>query len=622
MPFIERWGIIIVIFLFTFPLYFVDYDIGLDASYIWGLNWLFVHDYETLKNLIYPFGPLAFLKIPTVIGHNLFFQICFFSILKIGFIWLMLKLSDVMQNNNKFATLFITFIVSFFANIDFLIMGCCLILMLLCYKKNNLINFIISVFIAFIGLFIKISIGISAFSVIGIFMGINLFYSRSIIQLIKQLGIIFSIGFVAGMVVFGSVNIYFHFLVGAYKLTGGYGDTLSLHPNNNWLLLFPFLILMIIFPFICKEKDVRITYLLSLFLLFAAWKHSFIREDIYHYRVLLTFLFVFWGIIFIASSSKKMITLLFASVTILLLYANMRNIPMYKPIEREITGINNFTEILKYKAFKQRMLDISENNISSNKLVPELLEVIGDATIDVYPWEFSYIAANHFKWKPRKTLGMKIFAENDKNLKYAENADYGHSFSSPQFVLFHISKDIYHGYLSSIDNRYILNDEPLLIYNLLNNYTLTNTTDKFMLFEKDTISHFEDIYLEEFEDNKFGEWIDIPYYTNEMIRLNVHSSNTFLGKLNKMVYKETAYFIDYQFENDEILTYRYVPQTAVDGLWCNPFIRTPNPDEIESKVVKVRLRNANPLLVKNVVKTQIQHIKTKKIFLQPPMNEE
>jgi hypothetical protein len=609
---IEKWAAIIIIFLFTFPFYYAGYGIGLDASYVWGLNWLFVNDYETLKQLIYPFGPLAFIKIPTAIGYNLFISILFYSILKLGFIWLMFKLSDVMQNNNRYATIFIVFLVSFFTNIDFLIFGCCLILILLYYKKEKIIYFIISVLIAIFGLFIKLSIGTSAMSIIGILMLINLYYSKSMVQLIKQAGIIILIGFVAGMLVFGSVNTYFHFLIGGYKLTGGYGDVLSLHPNNNWLLLFPFLILMIIFPIICKEKDTRITYILSLFLLYAAWKHSFIREDIYHYSILLTFLIVFWGIIFIVSSSKKTFTFLVASVTVLLLYANMSNIPMYRGIQREITGINNFKDILDFNAFKQKMLSTSESNISKNKFNPELREIIGDATVDVYPWEFSYIAANQLKWKPRTTLEIGASTSHWASQKASEN--YLLDDSSPQFVVFQTNKDRHGGKFGSIDDRYLLNDEPLVIYNILNNYTLLEKTNDFLLFKRDTVSHFENIYLDEIQDYKFGEWIDIPCNTNEIIRLKVFSSNTFLGKLNKMLYKETAYFVDYQFEDGIILTYRYIPQTAVDGLWCNPFIKYPNTNEIEPKVVKVRLRNANSLLVRNSIKTQIQHVKIKSAF--------
>jgi hypothetical protein len=434
---------------------------------------------------------------------------------------------------------------------------------------------------------------------------ISLFYSRNMMLLAKQSSIIILTGLITGLLVFGNLNTCLHFLAGAYQLQGGYGETLSLHPNNNWLLLFPFLILMIVFPVICKEKDVRITYLLSFFPLFAMWKHSFIREDVCHYFMLVTFLFVFWGIIFIVSSSNRIFTFLTASVAILLLYANMRQLLIYDAVKIEMAGINNFREVLNYRTFKQKILSISENNISQNRLSPEIQEIIGKASVDVYPYEFSYIAANSLKWKPRKTLEIGASTSRWASQKASEN--FLLNKASPQFILFQTETDIHGGKFSSIDNRYILNDEPFVIYNLLNNYTLLKKTDKFLLFKRDTVSHFEDVYLSKMQAYAFGQWIDVPYSDRRGItRLKVFSKNTLLGKINKMLYKETEYFIDYQFEDGTILTYRYVPNTAVDGLWCNPFVRYPNTDEIENKVVKVRLYPANQHCVKKSFKAQFQ----------------
>lgn len=607
---IEKWAIIAVIFLFTFPAYQVALGIGLDASYQWGLNWLFAHDYNTLKQLIYPFGPLAFLKMPAVIGNNLLISILFYSTLKFGFLWLLFELSKIMQNTNKSTTILIAFIVSYFTDIDFLLIGSCLILNLIYYKNSKIIYFTISVFIAFIGLFIKTSIGVSSLSVIAVSVLISLYYSKNIVLFLKHSGIIVFIGFVAGMLVFGNPIIYFRFLTGALMLSGGYGDTLSLHPPNNWALLFPFIIIMIIFPFIYKDKDLRIAYLISLFPLFASWKHSFIREDITHYRILITFLFVYWGIIFIVSSKKRFLPVI-AALSILLLYVNMMNIQTSsnKEIKREIVAVNNFLNILKHKQFKQSIRAVSEKNISDNKLNPEILKIIGDETVDVYPWEFSYIAANQLKWKPRKTIELGASTSRWASQKASEN--YLFKEDAPQYVLFHAPRDVHGGKFGSLDNRYILNDEPLVIFNLLNNYTLIEKNDKFLLLKRNTASRVENVCVDELQEYRFGEWIQIPYNSNEIARLMVFSSNTFLGKINKFFYKETEYIIDYQFENDFVMTYRYIPCTAVDGLWCNPFVFQPNTNSDEFKTVKIRLRNANSNLVKKSFKAQFQHIKLK-----------
>jgi hypothetical protein len=85
-----------------------------------------------------------------------------------------------------------------------------------------------------------------------------------------------------------------------------------------------------------------------------------------------------------------------------------------------------------------------------------------------------------------------------------------------------------------------------------------------------------------------------------------------------MLYKDGLYYVDYMLENDEIHTYRYVPCTAVDGLWCSPFIRNPQSDIIESDAVKLRLRNCNPSCVSPSVSIQFEKNKLKTAYIDTP----
>ena len=607
-----KWLLIVLVFLFTFPFFQPDYGIGLDASYIWGLNWLFANDYQSLKQLSYPFGPLAFLKIPTVIGYNFVVFLIVYAILKTGFIYLLFKLSEAVNMTFKSA-IPIAFIICLFTNIDFLIIGSCLILNILFYKHNKSLYLYVGVVLAFIGLFIKISIGISSLSIVFISLLIDYYYNRNIVKLLKQIGIIAIMGIAIGLILFQGFVPLFRFLWGAFKLSGGYGDTLSLHPPNNWILISLFLALIVSFPFWNKNKDVRIVCLLSLFPLFAVWKHSFIRQDIYHYTIILSFLIVFWGIILLVSKEKRLTTFIVAGCTILLLYANMRSLPMYQGMQREIAGINNFMDIIDYHNFKQRTLALSEQNIASNKLSEAQRLLIGDKTVDVYPWEHSYIAANGLSWKPRRTLewgaSTSQWASMEASKNYLLNND------SPEFLIFHIQKDRYNNYFGSLDERYILNDEPLVMYNIFNHYQLKEKTDKFMIFKKDTITHFEIPTLEEPQNIQFNEWIELPKSNNEIIRLKVFSKNTFWGIIKKSLYKEEEYYIDYMLEDGNIHTHRYAPKTAVDGLWCYPFLREPQSDFIEPDVVKIRLRNSNSRCIASAVTVQFEKIKLKTNYI-------
>ena len=66
------------VLIFTFPGVFPVITRGLDASYVLAINHLAAKHFDQFKELIYPFGPLGFLKYPLPIGSNL----------EVGIIWL------------------------------------------------------------------------------------------------------------------------------------------------------------------------------------------------------------------------------------------------------------------------------------------------------------------------------------------------------------------------------------------------------------------------------------------------------------------------------------------------------------------------------------------------------
>lgn len=607
---LQDFAILMIIFLLTFQKFEPQFGTGLDNSYVWALNWLLVNDYSSLINLIYPIGPLGFLKMPTTEGYNLLIAIVFYSIVKIGFIILLLKLDHSTNGKRTFSSVLLIFIIMYFANIDLLLMGSSLILSFLSIKRQSVVLFVLASVVAFIGLFIKSSIGISSLSIVLLTPIIYYFIYREKVILIKQIVFFFIVAISLGLIVFNSPYLFFQYLIGIIKLSGSYSETLALFPNNNWVVLTGFLIITLAFPFLNKEKDARLMYLLLLFPLFAAWKHSMSRQDISHYSILFGFIFVFWGIIILVSSSKNKNLLLILPVSIMLLYVNMANLPMYSSRKVEISGINNFLEpLLDTKRFDKRYTKLSENAISKNRLNAETKKIIGSSTIDVYPWELSYVAANSFTWKPRKTLEIGASTSQWVSAKAAQS--YLGNDDSPEYVLFHLIKNKYQGWFGSLDGRYILNDEPLLIYNLLNNYSIVEKQEKFLLYEKNESRNLTEPELEETQITKFGEWIEIPNYDDEIIRLKVKSYKTLAGHLKNFLYKGEEYLIDYLFEDGKILTFRYIPATAVDGLWCSPFIQNPFSDIVERDVVKIRLRNSSTLFVSKSIKVAFERIKIK-----------
>ncbi len=587
----------LIIFLLTFPKYEPSYGTGLDPSYVWALNHLFSNDYDALTQLIYPIGPLGFLKYSAAFDNNLAYALLFFSIFKLTFIFLLLRLFAVTRKRYDPLSLLLTLTVSYFAGFDLTIIGSVVIALLLHLQNDrNHAYFIIANLLAAFGLMVKSSIGITAYSIFFSYYFLYVVLERPALKnFLTQLIITVGVLLVIGITVQKGVISFFSFMIGTTHLAGGYSSGLALFPENNWWLLSCFIILLLSFPFLSKDKGSRRAWLLLLLPFFATWKLAMGREDFFHYSAMISFLVVFWAIILANTKKRNLWVIVFPFLTLFLFYVNMNNLPGSHSYRVNLAGYNNFNEaVINYSEFNTEYHSISESKVSKNKLDMETRAVIGNRTIDIYPWDLSYAAANQLNWIPRKTLEL---GASTSSWLSGKSASHFKGDESPDFVLFHLKKDKWGGNLGSIDGRYILNDEPLVISNLLRYYKIRHKNDSFLLFEKlnqesDAV-HSETL---EAEAGRWNEWIAVPEQENNLIRAKIGVRKNLLGTLKTFMYKDEAFYIDYRLFDGRILTYRFLSSTAVDGLWVNPLIKDPSTGTI-AKVKKIRIRCTNQAMV-------------------------
>lgn len=605
---IQFGAIIIVVFLFTFPNLEPDYGAGLDSSYVWAINHLFSHNYEKLTELVYPFGPLGFLKMPLPVGSNLIVGLISLSILKFLFVTLLLSIFFLNDSGSRLLSVLMTLIISYFADIDLLIIGICTVQIIYFIKNNSYLFFTGAMVIALLGFFIKPSIGINAFSIAFVSVFVNYYFFRKLIPLVKLIILNLFIVFALGFIVFRDISLFFNYIINSINLTLGYSSSLALYPKNNWFLLLITFLTVFSFPLLAKERDPRSVFILLLLPLFIIWKHAMSREDLTHTRIMLYFLFFFWGILTGVTKQKSLMLFFLPSLSILSFYQNMSNLPGYKGYKIEISGINNFHQsMVDYKQYFKNNDSVSAANILQNKVDPEIRSAIDTSTIDFYPWELSYVPANQFNWQPRKTLQSGSFSHwLDEKSSQSFKADIG-----PDYILFHYVNDPLGGNFGSIDGRYLLNDEPLTIYNILKHYSIEKKCNKFLLLRKVEQNILSEPVPSEKENRKWNEWIELPDFEKDIARLRFFSHLRFLGKIKKLLYKGEIYYIDYQFTDGKVRSYRFNPSNARDGLWINPFVQFSFPDDVntEAEVIKVRFRNSNSLYISNSFTIQFERIK-------------
>ncbi len=594
-----------IIYLFTFPAFKPVYGIGLDQSYVWALNYLVIHNYQALIHLNYPVGPLGFLKYSVTLGNNLLISLLFFSFIKLLFIYLLLKLNCRNANKVLVTGILITWIVGYFTGIAYSLIGITVISLIFASdKKEKYSFFILANMAAFAGLLIKTTIGIPTYSAITVFIVMRFFSKPAQLKDIAvYVGICIAVIFTGGLVAFRGILLFANYLAGLFHLVSGYSSGLALFPQNNWWLLSGFLMAVAIFPLKVKNKKARLAFALLALPFFAHWKLAMGREDIYHGMI--DFLFVFWGIILSAAKPLKISYLVLPSLSVMLLYANMQNIPLFSGYKIEVVGINNFTKtIIHYKTFNNKYSLISKSNIKPNVVDQKTAALIDGRTIDIYPWDLSYLPANHFNWKPRAT--MEIGAATSPWLSRKNAISYSGK-NAPDFVLFHLSDDQWGGKFGSIDGRYILNDEPAVIFSLLNHYEPIIKNNSFLLFEKKTGSGIIEDTTVLKQNTQWDKWIDVPDYKG-ITRVKFYYKSTFLGWLKSYFYKGDAFYIDYRMADSKILSYRFLACNASEGLWINPFFLDTFDGSNQPVVTGIRFRCSNLSMVSEKIELTWQHL--------------
>ncbi len=576
----------LLILVLTFPSFTLVSSPGLDSSYTWGLNHLFAKDYDRLSEVVYPIGILGFLKMPLPIANNLLLAYLFISILKTSTIYFLFSLIRSRNKVEHIASVVVVACVAACIGYDITFVALSSLLSLNYLKNKNFLFLIALSVLAYLGFAIKTSIGISCFSILFMTLLLNFLESKKWKKLWQGSLVSGVTVLLVGLLVFGSIHKVITHFFNAFAISSGYSSSLALHPMNNWWAIGGYLFLIGGFWFVFQQKSHRHLFVLLLPSFFMMWKHAMVREDSSHNGILLYFTFVFFGIAYLLSTHNKWKIALYGTVTVLLFWTNYRNISGYNGISFGFDGISNIVQLAQGNEHIHKQKKITRINLQPLILPTEVKTIIGNNTIDFYPWEHNYAQINELNWSPRKTI--EIGASSSQWVSKLASEHYKGK-EAPEFILWHFYPDKYEGNIGSFDGRLLLNDEPLVLENILTNYESVYLSPSFHLFRKKKKPNNFIEKAEEIKKALFGQWIDVPI-TKSFVRCKITLEPTSIDKLRTFFYKDDLYEIDYMLEDGRIFTYRFLPNTATDELWISPFFNEISTPTFSGKTKSFRLR--------------------------------
>ncbi len=580
----------------------------MDGSITWVFNYLFNSGLKGSEHIIFPHGPLAFVMYPVPIGFNLEIAMGF-HVLLAGL--LSINIYHLVKNQRQGLVLapVILWLILAVVNLQLLIIAVLMLAFANSIQSGKWHHSLWYIPLVAISLFIKSYVGILSLILCLSLLVISLIVTRKIWFLIVGVGCLLLSILLVYWLMFADLSGLPHYFFGISQLAGDNSIAVSYYPNNNWWVLSVFIGLSLLPWLIWKKKRVFFFYLLVLPLLFAGWKHGMSRQDMFHAGqflrlILLVTLFSFLyfrGLHRLASVSLLMGCLAF--------YINFHQVEAYEEFDIDLWTPDNLAEQFSdFITYKSDYLELSQKRCSVNKLPDDMLAAISRQTVDVYPWDYSVVPANALNWRARPVL--QSYAAYSSWLD-SQNKEHFKSEQAPKYLLWEIDKlyqSRYQENMSGIDGRYLLNDEPQTILEILNRYSVVKSMDRFLLLSRNNQHAEISISTKPEKTTSWNQWIPVPKKSQKLQRLRVHIQPSLLGKIRSLFYKAGEVFIYYQLEDLSILSYKIVPKNARDGLWINPLVMDWDTRRFPDKVVAVQFRTSRLDLVEQNIPYQFEDI--------------
>jgi hypothetical protein len=600
-------ALIPAIILFPFPA--SVYSNGIDPPLAWVFNYLAQGHFALGKHIIFPHGPLAFLMYPLPEGSNLWIAVSVHIILRVFLAYSLLKVATLKPIGCMVLALVSAFILLALNDILLTIIQILILSYLNFFERRNIWWLIPALIITPVTLYIKAFAGIVSIVVTLTFFGIMIYRTIIGFESRYRLLLFLIVPFVLLLVwvgLYGELHGIAGYLRGMMELAADNSAAAAVYPENNWWFIgIAFACgLILIVKNRKNSKLIRYTVLAGP-ALFAIWKYGMAREDYLHSAMLFIFVLFIVLVYNILGRNFSFVNSSLSVIIIILFYFTLQNAYYFEPFKFRINGLQ--TLVLKASHnfyFADTCIEASGKSIERNKLDKKILNLIGDKTTDIYPWDYSYIAANNLNWQPRPVI--QSYASYTRELDM-RNATHFESLNAPELIIWELRKithDIHGGTLESIDGRYLLNDEPEALMAILCRYE--HVADQKGIFPalvlKKRIEPLKtEIKLLGQTKTTWNTWIDVPENKGDIMKASVEMSRSISGRLKSFFYKDEAAYVYYLLENGDIRMYRIVPKNAAYGLWINPLILNPESGMREPSVRKIMFRCSNTAMMKDEI---------------------
>jgi hypothetical protein len=568
---------------------------GLDGSWWWALNYFVLHpEFKFGRDIFFTYGPLGFLRVGSALGHNLEVTVWFWFVLRcVGVasaycVWLRLYADRPLWHR----LLGLLLIFAMFACIDnrhYSLFIYPLLFLLNHYLSRRFVWIVMALLVLVFSLQSEFGIALPAVVVCGVYLmwGAYGFTCRGMAKILGVVCLGVGLYVVMWLCVTHSFIGLWGYLKYSVVIVLHNSNAMSLVRENNWLYVWLGLVCLLVVGFCVRTSHVKYdakslnVFLWILVLPTYAWfKYSFGRESISHVTAMWSyFLVILLWLLFVFPRKQVLLGVPVAGALLLLcgyrfspgVYGDASN--YYRPLwynvhEPVFSGKRFIRAVWHFDATKQALISKSHKAMQAGlppmMLKPKIRRMIGDQTVDFYPWELTYVYANHLNWLPRPLFQSYIAyspALDRLNAVHVEKA-------GPEFFMWGMLN------AQTVNGDNSFNSAPLLMYQWLNwyRYKALDTRTNLFVFKRRKQPYLASPRFMFAQHKKLGVWVKVPHTKALIERARIRLHKNIFGTFQAMVYKLMPVYIQYKLDNGQTVQYRLLVSNAVNGVWLKPYL--------------------------------------------------
>ena len=392
----------------------------------------------------------------------------------------------------------------------------------------------------------------------------------------------------------GSPRGLSRFLRSGWDIAEGYSSAMSTAPDNWRIGVGGFVVwIVLLVAWVVSWRSSRPLRSLAILAmpLFVAWKHSVVRQDI-HVKILVLFGLFVMAILLLDAAVlgrwRRALPVVVPLVALLIIPWYSLPVALLELTRRAPAGpcpVNtlggNFSQPLRLcglrglvawvdaAAMRSRLDAETRAGLSQDLLPASMRTRIGNAAVDVYPWEIAYVPANGLVWANRPLpASFSAYTPTLDGL----NAAFFESGRRPPYLIWHTSPST-NAPILSIDGRYLLWDEPRTLRTILDRYDLVEVARGLLLLQSRSRPRFAGLGAIRQDVVGWNTWLNVPTAPGVLL---AHASikPRVLARALRTLFRENTVFVSLRFSSGEEARIRIVPKSAAAGFWVNPFAYT------------------------------------------------